>query len=154
MSLAEDLKPARVSLSGALSWLLPALVLASAVFFLAVARGDWLGSEPAMRSCRRVVALAGEDVLGLALGPILLGGFGLGFFTFAGRDLSTGARVRGLFVCLLALAACAMSLESFSERARGFSSSCEGLAGAQEAQFSQKDVFFVRPSDSAPSLRA
>ena len=62
--------------------------------------------------------------LGLALFPILLGGFGLGFFTFAGRELDGRARVAGLFVCLLALAACASSLEPFSERARDYARKC------------------------------
>ena len=155
MRSTADFNLTRLSLSGALSWFLPVLVLSSALLFSLVARGDWLVSASALSRCRTLVGVAGPNVLGLALAPILLGGFGLGFFTFAGRDLSTGARVRGLFVCLLGLAVCALSLESFSERARGYAASCGAMANAQEAHLpAPKPELFVRPSETAASFTA
>ena len=87
------------------SWLLPVAATIAAVVFVLIARGDWLDSTSALARCSQVAEVAGMPALGLALFPILLGGFGLGFFTFAGRELDGRARVAGLFVCLLALAA-------------------------------------------------
>ncbi len=112
------------------SWMLPLFATAAALSFCVMARGDWLKSASMMGRCSSVVEVGGVPALGLALVPILLGGFGLGFFTFAGRDLDGRARVCGLFLCLASLAACAMSLEAFSEHARSSARECELASSA------------------------
>lgn len=100
--------------------LLVAIVMSTIVFCLA-ATGDFFQAGTSSLECRARV-LPGIHLA--ALIPILLGGFGLGFFTFAGRDLPGGTRVRGLCVCFLALIACASSLESFAEQSRQYRQSC------------------------------
>jgi hypothetical protein len=107
--------------------LLLVAIASSALVFCLVAAGLGFQDAAMALECGTLAFGRLPGVHPAALIPILLGGFGLGFFTFAGGDLRGGTRVRGLCVCFLALGLCSASLESFQHRTRDYRKACPGV---------------------------